>query len=288
MSRKSAFVTEARRAFHAALLEHVLKTDANGVPTNADKHSVPSIKIARGILERLGSSATGTRLAGQLAGADFEKICAAYLMEVFPKLQHLRPGTWEVARGMGGGRLAIAQFDQYDHLSVLDKAAQENPAIAVALGADYLIKPDVIIMRYPEEDSNINSSGHLVDSGAANFTSLRKVNNPKPILHASISCKWTIRSDRAQNSRSEALNLIRNRKGRLPHIAVVTGEPTPNRIASIALGTGDIDCVYHFALPELQDTLNQCGYEDAQEHLATMIDGKRLRDIADLPFDLVI
>lgn len=288
MKRKLAFVTEARRAFHAALLEHVLKTDASGVPTNADKNSVPSITIARGILERLGSSATGTRLAGQLAGADFEKICAAYLTEVFPKLQHLRPGTWEVARGMGGGRLAIAQFDQYDHLSVLDKAAQENPAIAVALGADYLIKPDVITVRYPEEDSKINSSGLLVDSGAANFTSLRKANNSKPILHASISCKWTIRSDRAQNSRSEALNLIRNRKGRLPHIAVVTGEPIPNRIASIALGTGDIDCVYHFALPELRETLKECGYEDAQDLLATMIEGKRLRDIADLPFDLVI
>ena len=34
-----------------------------------------------------------------------------------------------------------------------------------------------------------------------------------------------MRSDRAQYSRTEALNLIRNRKGRLPHIVVVTGEP---------------------------------------------------------------
>ena len=53
-----------------------------------------------------------------------------------------------------------------------------------------------------------------------------------------------MRSDRAQNSRTEALNLIRNRKGNLPHIVVVTGEPMPARIASLALGTGDIDCVY--------------------------------------------
>jgi len=34
-------------------------------------------------------------------------------------------------------------------------------------------------------------------------------------------------------------------------VGVVTGEPTPVRISSLALGTGDIDCVYHFALPEL-------------------------------------
>ncbi len=37
-------------------------------------------------------------------------------------------------------------------------------------------------------------------------------------------------SDRAQNTRSEALNLIRNRKGRLPHIVVVTEEPSPSRL----------------------------------------------------------
>ena len=70
--------------------------------------------------------------------------------------------------------------------------------------------------------------------------------------------------------------------------AVVTGEPTPNRIASIALGTGDIDCVYHFALPELLETVQDLGFADAEESLDTMIEGKRLRDIADLPLDLVI
>ena len=97
-----------------------------------------------------------------------------------------------------------------------------------------------------------------------------------------------MRSDRAQNARSEALNLMRNRKGPLPHIVVVTGEPTPNRIASIALGTGDIDCVYHFALPELLETVQSLDFADAEEMLHTMIDGKRLRDIADLPLDLAI
>lgn len=63
--------------------------------------------------------------------------------------------------------------------------------------------------------------------------------------------KTFLESDRSQNARTEALNLIRNRKGRLPHISVVTAEPTPWRLASVALGTGDLDCVYHFALHEL-------------------------------------
>jgi hypothetical protein len=83
------------------------------------------------------------------------------------------------------------------------------------------------------------------------------------------------------------LNLIRNRKGNTPHIAVVTAEPMPTRIASLALGTGDIDCVYHFALHELMDTAHSLDNEALIDSLAIMVEGKRLRDIADLPFDLV-
>ena len=101
-----------------------------------------------------------------------------------------------------------------------------------------------------------------------------------------------MRSDRAQNSRTEALNLIRNRKGRTPHIVVVTGEPLPSRIASLAVGTGDIDCVYHFALDELikavEDYGAENGREDIVEQLDSLIVGRRLKDISDLPLDLCI
>ena len=178
--------------------------------------------------------------------------------------------------------------NQYEHLAALEAAAKANAALAAALGTDYLIKPDVVVIRFPENDNAINKGDLLVNYMQARRTPLRQVNSRLPILHASVSCKWTIRSDRAQNARSEAVNLVRNRKGRLPHIAVVTGEPTPNRIAAIALGTGDIDCVYHFALPELEDTVRDLGFADAEEMLETMTQGKRLRDISDLPLDLVI
>lgn len=284
---KIVFFSEARRSFHAALFASVLRTE-NGIPSNADKYSKPSVNIAMGIIERLGPESQGARLAGQMAGSQFEEICSEYLKETFGRLRYLRPGQWEVGKGWGGGRLAIAQFDQYEHLAALDAAARQNPQLAAALGGDYLIKPDVVIIRHPEKDAVINTPEILVDENNARLTSLREINNQCPILHASVSCKWTLRSDRAQNARSEGLNLVRNRKGRLPHIAVVTGEPTPNRIASIALGTGDIDCVYHFALPELLETVKALGYSDSEEMLHTMIDGKRLRDIADLPLDLVI
>ncbi len=281
------FFDTARRAFHDALLATVLRVDAKGIPNNADKSNATSTNIAKGIFHRLRGKAAMGRLSGQQVGRKFEHVCKEYLERVFPRLAHLRPGRWEVAIG-GGGRTAIASYDQYEHLAALDQAAKEDPTLAASLGTDYLIKPDVVITRLPESEESINTCERLVGGMQARYTPLREINNRRPILHASVSCKWTIRSDRAQNSRSEALNLVRNRKGRLPHIVVVTAEPTPNRIASIALGTGDIDCVYHFALPELEDTLIGLGLTRLGETLSIMTQGKRLRDISDLPLDLVI
>jgi len=246
--------------------------------------------MARGIAERLGEATEGARLAGQMSGSKFEEVCREFLEETWPTLSHVRPGTWRVERT---GSLAIAAYDQYAHLADLEELAKENDQLAAALGSGYLIKPDVVITRDPEEDEQINSTAALVDESLARLTSLRKINGGLPLLHASVSCKWTMRSDRAQNARSEALNLIRNRKGRLPHVVAVTAEPLPGRIASLALGTGDIDCVYHFALPELQDTVEELmsensAYELAADQLRAMVDGKRLRDIADLPLDLAV
>ena len=80
--------------------------------------------------------------------------------------------------------------------------------------------------------------------------------------------------------------MIRNRKGHLPHIVVVTAEPMPNRLASVALGTGDIDCVYHFALYELIRAVKEVGSEDAVETLEKP--QKQLKDISDLPLDLAV
>jgi len=54
------------------------------------------------------------------------------------------------------------------------------------------------------------------------------------------------------------------------------------------LGTGDMDCVYHFALYELQETLQELNMTDAADMLAVMVNGDRLKDISDLPLDLAV
>ena len=156
------------------------------------------------------------------------------------------------------------------------------------IGNDYMVAPDIVVYRNLCSDEEINAPKKIVNDEVCRYADLRKINGGKAILHASISAKWTMRSDRAQNSRTEALNLIRNRKGHLPHIVVVTGEPLPSRIASLALGTGDIDCVYHFALPELIEAVETTGKTDVMETLMTLVEGKRLKDISDLPLDLSV
>lgn len=58
------------------------------------------------------------------------------------------------------------------------------------------------------------------------------------------------------------------------------------------LGTGDIDCVYHAFLYELKQAIEMSVADgkddDALDLLNTMIDGKRIKDISDLPLDLAV
>lgn len=276
------WLLEARQRFHAACLAGPI-TLTSGVPSIADVSNPASRDIAAALVLKIGTSVDwAVKPAGQTAGAMFESACREFLAAALAKFQHLRPGIFRVERGK-----AISLYDQYAHLEDLRALAERNRELKTLLGTDYLIKPDVIVTRAAEPDSAINRHELLVDGTVASRTALRQANGARASLHASISCKLTIRSDRVQNTRSEALNLIRNRKGRLPHIVAVTAEPLPSRIAAIALGTGDIDCVYHVALTELVDVLRGQG-RDSLDLVETMIDGQRLRDIADLPLDLII
>lgn len=269
------------------LLDQVLTFDSKGIPSNADGSQKSSVVFATSIANQL-LAGKGERSSGQVSGNAFEKIVTEFLKATFLKLPHLRPGKWELYQVGSRTKNKIADYTQYAHLNTLSELSKVNPSLAASLGNDYSISPDVVIARLPEPDEEINRNSLILDSSVARMADLRLLNNEKSFLHASISTKWTLRSDRAQNARAEALNLLRNRKGRAPHIVLVTGEPTPSRLASIALGTGDIDCVYHFALPELQNAILQSDNDEAIQMLDIMISGKRLKDISDLPLDLAV
>lgn len=289
-----ALISDARIRFHRRLFQtNTLTLTSVGVASNSDTSSRGSKAIAGKIIDILVREQhhivnTVDKISGQTLGRQFEFLTMEFLRETFPQLQNLRPGCWQILQLGNNNRLKTSDFSQYEHLSYLNTLTSENAQLAAALGNDYLVAPDVVIYRDLCEDAEINFRQSIVDETVGKLADIRKSNGGKPILHASVSAKFTMRSDRAQNSRTEALNLIRNRKGHLPHIVVVTAEPMPNRIASLALGTGDIDCVYHFALYELLRAVREVGSEDAVEILETLVQGKRLKDISDLPLDLTV
>ncbi|MGD8176229.1 NgoMIV family type II restriction endonuclease [Marinimicrobium sp. ARAG 43.8] len=303
---ETSFITTLRANFHRELFERQVLTLSSSskskfgfIASNGDSGQTFSATISQLLAEKIAKNVNTLapkipkKQDGQRLGNEFEDICCNFVRDSFLELSHLRPGRWLVEKVNTRNESIIARFAQYAHLHDLKKLAERYDDLATFLGNGYTIAPDLVIARFPEPDACINQHSYLVDSNSAKRAMLRQENHPeadiKPFLHASISCKFTMRSDRAQNTRTEALNLIRNRKGRSPHIVAVTTEPTPSRLGSLALGTGDIDCVYHFALYELIQVLkSNDDYEDALQSLNIMIDGHRLKDISDLPLDLAV
>jgi hypothetical protein len=303
-----ASLVELRRDFHQQLYTKIIRVSTPKkkmveYPNFADADSTNSIQIAWEVMKHLGYQPESLGRDSVDAGALFQKVTLHFLELAFGQLSHLRPGNWTYSVSAN-----ISEFDQYAHLerllTLVKRAKAEGGEIGteleLVLGRDYIVKPDIVVGRHPVTDAEINRDQEIIGTSdsVAQHTPLRVVNHPKKpklILHASVSCKWTVRSDRAQNSRTEALNLIRNRKGSTPHIVAVTMEPMPTRIQSLAFGVGDLDCIYHAALPELEAALKTKPAEGAKDTLAdqrealqSLIASRRLRDISDLPLDLAV
>jgi hypothetical protein len=175
--------------------------------------------------------------------------------------QHLRD---ELPRPGGGwdwlvGADQIDRFEQYSYLEDIRQLYSEQPNLRMMLGSDYQIRPDVTV-------------GKRSDSTT--------------ILHAVVSCKWTIRSDRVQNVRQEFKQLIGARRGRTPHLVAVTAEPLPTRLLSITRGTGEIDAVYHLAFNEMDSAVKRYGSADQIAAWVEMTEQRRLKDFNELVADL--
>jgi hypothetical protein len=257
--------------------------------TNADSHNDVSVLLAAGVAERLSVPLVGFSTGGSTSGSRFERHTRAFVEEallLFAGLQRRRLVTLP-------GRV-ISSYAQFAHLREIQRLIRDIPELQAALGGDYLVDPDILVAFEPFSEADLNEAGANMPDHLARLSPVRAANSQLQILHASISCKWTMRRDRAQNTRLEALNLVRNRKGRLPHVAAVTMECDPDIIGSLCLGTGDIDCVYHGALPELVAAAEAAAtsfdgkWGATVEVLERMINGSRLRDISDLPLDLQV
>lgn len=228
-----------------------------GPPNISDKDSKTSVAISEKLLELLDLPRPGF-VQPKSPGARLERAVASHLRS---ELRELAPAEgWEVKEVDN----PLTDFAQYRHLKDLEAAVKrdESGSLRIVVGADYLVQPDVTVAR-------------------------RRDPSP-PVLHASVSCKWTLRSDRAQNARTEARGLLSHRKGRAPHITVVTAEPLPSRLASLGFGTGDIDAVYHICFEELTEAVKSVDNDKELSTLEVLTKGDRLRDYNCLPAVLAI
>lgn len=297
---KKSKIALARGSLH----RRVLREGVLGYRINASTRAVTSV-INVADSDNKGSKAVASAFAEKVrAGARVKSIRAQSVKEPGKRLEYLVRDylikCFAILHGSGSGWSVevgheISDAVQYRHLRDLKQLVEAEDELRIAVGGDYFIQPDILVLGPPMEDVDFGPGVINSRDGVARATDLRRVNHDPalPLLHASVSCKWTLRSDRAQNSRTEAQNMIRHRKGRVPAIAVVTVEPMPSRIASLAEGTGDIDRVYHLGLYELQSAIRECRAANPkvatgwEADLHRLVAGKRLADISDLPFDLI-
>lgn len=234
------------------------------VPNSADADNMESIRLAAGVLAGLGQDDPNGMLdfvPSKLPndpGSQLENRVRDSLIDDLPQLDATR--EWDVRRGQ-----LISGFAQYQHLTRFDDLIKSDPNLSVSVGRDYLIKPDVTV--------------GLIGPRAVNGF---------PFLHAAVSCKWTIRSDRVQNVRHEFNQMIRHRRGRQPHLVTVTAEPLPTRLASIARGTGEVDATYHVAFEELAQAVAASHNVGQQSAWNEVVGQGRLKDFNDLASDLML
>jgi hypothetical protein len=108
-----------------------------------------------------------------------------------------------------------------------------------------------------------------------------------PLLDVGLSLKWSLRTDRAQDCRSQGAKMSALRRGRMPHFGVVTMEPRPYMLNLLGGGSGDVDCVYHLDLPALTAAVDRVYVGSKQrikgrDLLHRLIDQRRIRDYDEL------
>lgn len=244
--------------FAGELLGWRLNGKGRLVPNSADSSSKVSRLIAGRVLDLLGvPSDVASGVQDAASGRPLEHAVASALGE---QLSELTDPEREFQ--VHDEPRLVTEFVQYAHLRRVDELASNSAELRLALGTDYLIRPDVVVSLPGRDDS-------------------------LPFLHAVISCKWTIRSDRVQNIRHEYNLLVRHRRERLPHLVTVTAEPLPTRLASIVRGTGEVDATYHIAFDAMGQAISELQSErrltrDQLEAWDEAVGQGRLRSFADL------
>lgn len=283
----------------AAFTRDLCRYRSHGKPNTSDKHDKASVVLGQALFEVLGVAAeargdepTGSPLAERVA-EDLAKQLQGSGLTVMPE-----------------GRLP--QFQQYRHIDAPDdlRAIAEPSKAYKAAWKGLRTTVEANIQRPPAQKRRAEKwldacESALAADTAARQVALREIGSESllkldvtvanalptayPELRIGLSLKWSLRTDRAQDCRSQGAKLSSLRRGRMPHFAAVTMEPRPYMLNLIAGGSGDVDCVYHLDLPALGQAVRDVyGPKNDKKSRATLgeferlVEQGRLRDYDEL------
>lgn len=257
-----------------------------GAPSTSDAGDPGSIEWGHALFEELGVPRDKPELKN--IGTQLEDAALAYLLTIAPQLVMRRSQS-------------IRQFAQYQHLGAYQQFQNEyrGPSQSLSDVEAYLEG----LTKSRERTGALRSLRKAIKAADADHQvvleliaataeeSLLKLDltiadaDATPRLLLAASCKWSLRTDRAQDCITQGNKLAAMRRGSLPHFAVLTMEPRPAMLRLLAYGSGAVDCVYHVALPDLRRAAlkldQRKGTKSAREQresLERMVAQGRLRD----------
>lgn len=266
----------------------------DGRPNTSDKSDTGSVQLGRIFFEAMGvpSGATPPEAVGNLMAQEVATDLQKHLLSEAPHLSVVPEG-------------ALTLFEQYSHLSATrelqgDMAKEVVRAVNDLRTKSAKLAVDEDVREQLEEHlGRIHQEVQAVEGRRRELLDLlgeesllklditvsRTTQSPVapgttlPHLVAGLSLKWSLRTDRAQDCRSQGAKMAALRRGRMPHFAAVTMEPRPSMLALLGRGSGDIDCVYHLHLPALTQAIDEyCSGSQRKARLAIRDNFNRLRD----------
>lgn len=239
-------------------------TVVTDLPNTSDQHDVQSVRLGRVMLRELGIK-EGT-VGSPNPGRDLEVLTIQHLQQLRPDLV--------IRRGR-----AVRHFIQYGHLGVtvdfLDlytRSVAERPKLLDRIEA--VDQEEQLFTRLPafkQRQQAVKSLRSLLDGEVETFENFRDqlsredllklditlatdIGASLPELRVALSAKWTLRTDRGQDAVSQGSKLASQKRGRMPHFAVLTAEPRPAMLKIPSDGPS-VDCIYHIDLPALDRAL---------------------------------
>lgn len=282
----------------APFAQDLCKYRENGKPNTSDASDKLSVEVGEALFDILKVSRIRSGEKDEPTGGQLATAVAADLLERFPS-------------GVGGIEVRpegkLFDFEQYRHVGVIRnvKAGRSKEFARAWKRLTTHVRgraapPDVdrveamiLAVERAANESDARLRRLLDELGEESLLGLdltvsrSGLEGRLPTLEAGLSLKWSLRTDRAQDCRSQGAKMSALRRGRMPHFGVVTMEPRPYMLNLLGGGSGDVDCVYHLDLPALTEaveTVYSRGIKRIQgrDQFRRLVDQRRIRDYDEL------